>query len=122
MSPGMKGRPIFGLTTVPPPCADWLEILETSKFWSRKDLSSYLPCISNLHKISYVHVIYNFCVGVLCVLRREFNQIWFTKESNFLTSYISFVGPLKYGQISGYVICNLRKLQLKLKIFKYFYC
>jgi hypothetical protein len=37
---GVKGSPCLGLTTWPPSCANCLEILEASTYWSRKGLSS----------------------------------------------------------------------------------
>jgi len=41
MSPGGKGGRCVGLTSLPPSCADCLDILEASISWSRKDLSKY---------------------------------------------------------------------------------
>jgi hypothetical protein len=48
---GHKGGQYMGLTTLPPSCADYLEILEASTSWSAKGM--YRPVTGYLHFLFY---------------------------------------------------------------------
>jgi hypothetical protein len=47
----VKGGQYLGLSTLPPSCADCLEVLGASSFWIPKDLSS--PVMGQLHVLNF---------------------------------------------------------------------